>query len=893
MKLNQQQGNVLCCQTKHIQIFLVLALLLAAGVANANDYNEKVSFTPRPDWVEVAELPQPSTERKLLAQNGEYFLLLDTQIKITAGKSHRYRRLAQQVLDRSGLESAGKLSFEYDPHSQSLSVHAIRVWRDGEAQDRLSKDMFEVVRQEPELYDDIILGDLTAFTLLTDIRVGDIVDYEISWIEESLIWPNGYSANLTMEWSVPIEEQNIRILSPKYQPIYYKLHGSDQEPSITGTAEAVEYKWKLNGNEIVGNEEHIPNGHSAWGYVSISTMKDWREVAAWASDIFDVDRSLPKGAVEQALGDKGHSLSDIQKITRATRYVQEKIRYLGDEVGLGSHVPRTAKRVLELGYGDCKDKSILLVAILREIGVDAFPALAHTRRGGNLPNRLPSPYAFNHAIVGVNHGDRTFWIDPTLSHQGGIFPRMAALSYAYALPIRPGQSQLEVIENPSPKLPEQDTIETFDFAGLKEDGLSLNVVTIRRGAEANNFRYELARSRKSDYTENYLSYYTKLYPGIQSAGPVNFSDNLDRNIIRTVEDYLIPTEVYNNAAWPMNFYLRAESLEDIAPKIAGDQRQNPIALPHPIFRRYNHRLENIYEGFDNIDKEVASDFLNFKRQGVHHFNGFEVKTMIWGKSPVVPTERASEYQSIAREISQNIGVTYDLSAPEITSKKIVASNSSEDNLTTTEIVYGLYLVSLLAVIYPIMAYTSIKAHRPYRNQSELYPVNVNKFVILSLSTAGFYTFIWMWKNWLWIKTQQQKSVWPFIYTMLSIITIFPLVRKIRAISANSSRPLRYGAVIAFSYCIMVLLSYTLEYTPFIIQKSAGLILYSNNWLLWYKILMIFLCITLSLVLIPLVRSINAANIDNQEAYDAHSKWSARAIVGGVLGAPIWLVWMLD
>ena len=462
--------------------------------------------------------------------------------------------------------------------------------------------------------------------------------------------------------------------------------------------------------------------------------------------------------------------------------------------------------MLELGYGDCKDKSLLLVAMLREIGVDAFPALVHSQKGAALPSHLPTPYAFNHAIVGVNYNGETYWIDPTLSHEGGEFPKFARLDDAYALPIRADQGELVAIDNPTPRIPEQETTETFDFAGLKQDGLTLKVETIRRGREANRFRRELSRSRLSDYADEYLDYYQRLYPGIEAAAPVSFKDNLDKNIIRTVENYLIPTETYKNAEWPVNFYLRPESLENILPKITKNQRDNPIALPHPVFKQHTQRLDNIYDSFNNIDRDVNSDFITFKRHGLSNSTGFTVKTMIWSTSSVIPASEAGNFKTVSEEISENTGIIYDLSLPEITLDRTDTPPEPENAAELIHIAYASYLIILLFVIYPILAYLSIRAHRPYREQSVLYPVSLSKFILLSLATAGMYSFIWMWKNWLWLRAQGQKSAWPFIYSIFSIITIFSLVRKVREASQQSAKPLRYATGIAVFYAgVMILI----------------------------------------------------------------------------------------
>jgi hypothetical protein len=77
------------------------------------------------------------------------------------------------------------------------------------------------------------------------------------------------------------------------------------------------------------------------------------------------------------------------------------IRYFAMEVGWGGWIPRSPEVSIAHALGDCKDKSLLMVALLRGLGIEAFPVLAVARSDGRVPEDLPSPYVFNHCIVGI------------------------------------------------------------------------------------------------------------------------------------------------------------------------------------------------------------------------------------------------------------------------------------------------------------------------------------------------------------------------------------------------------------------------------------------------------------------------------------------------------------
>ncbi len=94
------------------------------------------------------------------------------------------------------------------------------------------------------------------------------------------------------------------------------------------------------------------------------------------------------------------------------RYVQ-KIRYVAVELGRSGLRPTLPETVLQHQYGDCKDKSLLCISLLKVAGVKALPALALTADQGILDPQFPS-WKFNHMIVKAEiEGGKTYWLDPT------------------------------------------------------------------------------------------------------------------------------------------------------------------------------------------------------------------------------------------------------------------------------------------------------------------------------------------------------------------------------------------------------------------------------------------------------------------------------------------------
>jgi len=75
------------------------------------------------------------------------------------------------------------------------------------------------------------------------------------------------------------------------------------------------------------------------------------------------------------------------------------VRYVLLAIDDGGYVPAPADTTWSRRFGDCKGKTVLLLALLRELGIDARPALVSVQGGDGLNERLPMVGAFDHVFV--------------------------------------------------------------------------------------------------------------------------------------------------------------------------------------------------------------------------------------------------------------------------------------------------------------------------------------------------------------------------------------------------------------------------------------------------------------------------------------------------------------
>jgi len=112
--------------------------------------------------------------------------------------------------------------------------------------------------------------------------------------------------------------------------------------------------------------------------VYLSEYNSWDEVVNWALPLYKSAIETPNSinAVAQSIHAQHTNTAD--RITAALRFSQDEIRYLGLEMGTNSHQPTPASETLPLRYGDCKDKTALLISLLKAMKIEAHPALVDT-----------------------------------------------------------------------------------------------------------------------------------------------------------------------------------------------------------------------------------------------------------------------------------------------------------------------------------------------------------------------------------------------------------------------------------------------------------------------------------------------------------------------------------
>jgi hypothetical protein len=172
------------------------------------------------------------------------------------------------------------------------------------------------------------------------------------------------------------------------------------------------------------------------------------------------------------------------------------------------------------------------------MGYEAAPVLVATGFQQKLPSLLPAPDDFDHVIVRAVADGRTYWLDPTRSHQRGPAAQLYLPAYAFGLAAKRGETQLTRIPFSHEGAPETFTSEVFHLGGQKEPA-KLSVITTFTGFDAEWMRAIVSAEGRDRLAKDYLNDYAQRYPEISIAAPLVVEDSPDWDRLTMTRSYYI------------------------------------------------------------------------------------------------------------------------------------------------------------------------------------------------------------------------------------------------------------------------------------------------------------------------------------------------------------------
>lgn len=292
------------------------------------------------------------------------------------------------------------------------------------------------------------------------LKNNSIVEYKYTVILDG--------SNLNDEWAIqsayPKLESHMRIKIPRWmlekkhlgwrwQYKIYNYKDVVEEEPVWGFGDSgdVSYHWHARNIPAYISEPYSGRSVKNRGYLryKINGYSSWKKMSrryfgSVIGDKLDSNKKVKKKALELTEGLK----TEEEKI-KAIYYFVRKFSYDSYHLRYGHGIiPTQPELILKRGYGDCKDQSILIVAMLRELGINAYPALVEAGKDWSLDVKFYADY-FNHQIVYIKTEDgKDVWLDPTFSTcPYGVVSSSCSDRYALIL-AKKGQLKKVLIKTP-------------------------------------------------------------------------------------------------------------------------------------------------------------------------------------------------------------------------------------------------------------------------------------------------------------------------------------------------------------------------------------------------------------------------------------------------------------
>jgi hypothetical protein len=317
---------------------------------------------------------------------------------------------------------------------------------------------------------------------------GDVIEVAVRSWTRSAIGGRGDAPFYFIDYagapaSHPLLYNEVIVDSPVSHPIHVDVvRGGqfDRTEKLEGDRTVVRLVW--NKPPSIPEEPLAPELSETAPLIVGSTYKTWEEFRAWyegaVAGFTEPDAEVK--ALAKALTQKESTRDG--KIRALFNFVADEIRYVNFVSGEG-WLPNRPQQVLTRKEGDCDDKAILLIALLKSIGITAEEVLVQTRMTG-MPSLLRAKGAaiprFDHGIAFLPGPNGGTYLDAT-SPESRLGPLPSMDARASALPLSKNTA-IVTLPRSSPK--EHGSLAKWAITLDRDGGGDLRSVEAHKGDTA-------------------------------------------------------------------------------------------------------------------------------------------------------------------------------------------------------------------------------------------------------------------------------------------------------------------------------------------------------------------------------------------------------------------------
>jgi len=350
------------------------------------------------------------------APEGASYLLDIQRIRVfDSGLSSAFRQYAIRIDDDRVAERYQDQTFPFTPGEDRVELLEAEVLRADGTRLRPAR---VVERRSPGKEGGVYT--LAAYRVVTfpPLKPGDIIHIQSRRDEIGTrnLFGDFFGHFAALSAPIPKHGVDFAIDAPEGRPLYIGQRRVEAAATKETSNGRSVIRWEIGGLPAVIVEPDMPGYGDVGAWLNVSTFASWAEMTTWYRALIAPQLVMPDALRTLALGLVAADATVADKVRAVHAWVVRNTRYVGIEFGIHGFKPYQVGEIVRRGYGDCKDKASLIVAMLREVGVPAEFVLVRTRDMGRLGDAPATLWAFNHAIAYVP--GMNLYIDGTAEQSG-------------------------------------------------------------------------------------------------------------------------------------------------------------------------------------------------------------------------------------------------------------------------------------------------------------------------------------------------------------------------------------------------------------------------------------------------------------------------------------------
>ncbi|HEY6517500.1 MAG TPA: tetratricopeptide repeat protein [Steroidobacteraceae bacterium] len=436
-------------------------------------------FGPPPQWVRATPIPAPGATTSASTK----VLLVDEQIELSRRAVSYYLENVVQIQTPQGLSAMGTVKVDWDPDTDVLIIHKVHILRGDKVIDVLGAGQtFTIARREVNLDYAAIDDTLTAILEPSDLEVGDTLDVAYTLQRTDPILAGTSEAVVALPPEELVTAAHVSALWPKSDLVKWQATQEFAGLHPIHTAGMAGIELTLTDLQPIVQPKDAPPRFLIERRVDLSSFGSWAEVGRRMAPLYQQAAMLSGLSPLQAqiAAIRAASADPKVRAAMALKLVQDKVRYVFLDMNEGGLVPASADLTWSRRYGDCKAKTVLLLALLHGLGIEAQPVAVNMFHGDGIDARLPMIELFDHVLVRAAIGGQTYWLDGTGTGDDSL-DQLHEPFYHWGLPLVPSGAQLTQMLPPPLTQPSLEASVEVDATGGVAAPAPVHAQTVIRG----------------------------------------------------------------------------------------------------------------------------------------------------------------------------------------------------------------------------------------------------------------------------------------------------------------------------------------------------------------------------------------------------------------------------